>query len=47
MGIDDIKWILDRWDGVVWIGLIRLRIKTSGGLSWTWLCEMMGEFLSS
>jgi hypothetical protein len=23
------------WDGVDWIGLIRLRIRTSGGLLWT------------
>jgi hypothetical protein len=23
------------WDGMVWIGLIWLRIGTSGGLSWT------------
>jgi hypothetical protein len=23
------------WDGVEWIGLIRLRIGTSGGLLWT------------
>jgi hypothetical protein len=27
-----LKWILERYDGTVWIGLIRLRIGTSGGL---------------
>jgi hypothetical protein len=25
-------WILERWDGVVWPGLVWLRIGTSGGL---------------
>jgi hypothetical protein len=25
-------WILEREDGMVWIGLIWLRIRTSGGL---------------
>jgi hypothetical protein len=25
-------WILERYDGVVWIGLMWLRIGTSGGL---------------
>jgi hypothetical protein len=29
---DNIKWILERKDGVVWSGLIRLRIGTGGGL---------------
>jgi hypothetical protein len=27
-----LKWILERQDGLVWIGLIWLRIGTSGGL---------------
>jgi hypothetical protein len=27
-----LKWILERWDEMVWIGLIWLRIGTSGGL---------------
>jgi hypothetical protein len=27
-----LKLILERWDGTVWIGLIWLRIGTSGGL---------------
>jgi hypothetical protein len=27
-----IKWILQRYDETVWIGLIRLRIRSSGGL---------------
>jgi hypothetical protein len=27
-----LKWILDRYDGMVWIGSIWLRIGTSGGL---------------
>jgi hypothetical protein len=27
-----LKWILGRQDGIVWIGLIWLRIGTSGGL---------------
>jgi hypothetical protein len=31
-----LKWILERWDGVVWSGLIRLRIGTSRRLLWTW-----------
>jgi PAS domain-containing protein len=30
--MDNIKLILDRQDGMVWIGLIWLRIGTSGGL---------------
>jgi hypothetical protein len=25
------KWILERYDGMVWIGLIRLKIGASGG----------------
>jgi hypothetical protein len=29
---EDIKWILERQDGVVWTGLFWLRIGTSGGL---------------
>jgi hypothetical protein len=27
-----LKWILERWDEVVWTGVIWLRIGTSGGL---------------
>jgi hypothetical protein len=27
-----LKWILERQDGMVWIGLVWLRIGTSGGL---------------
>jgi hypothetical protein len=27
-----LKWILQRWDGIIWIGSIWLRIGTSGGL---------------
>jgi hypothetical protein len=27
-----LKWILERKDGMVWIGLMWLRIETSGGL---------------
>jgi hypothetical protein len=27
-----LKWILERYDGMVWIGLIWLRIGISGGL---------------
>jgi hypothetical protein len=27
-----LKWILERWDGMVWIGLTRLRVGASGGL---------------
>jgi hypothetical protein len=27
-----LKWILDRYGGMVWIGLIWLRIGTGGGL---------------
>jgi hypothetical protein len=26
------RWILERYDGVVWTGLVWLRIKTSGEL---------------
>jgi hypothetical protein len=29
---DSIKWILERWDGMGWTGLILLRIGTSGRL---------------
>jgi hypothetical protein len=29
--VDNIKWILERYDGVVWTGLIWLRIGTSEG----------------
>jgi hypothetical protein len=29
---DIIKWILEKWDEVVWTGLTWLRIGTSGGL---------------
>jgi hypothetical protein len=31
-----LEWILERYDGVVWTGLIWLRIGTSGGLLLTW-----------
>jgi hypothetical protein len=27
-----LRWILERYDGVVWTGFIWLRIRTSGGL---------------
>jgi hypothetical protein len=27
-----LKWILERYDGMVWIGFVWLRIGTSGGL---------------
>jgi hypothetical protein len=27
-----LRWILERYDGVVWTGLVWLRIGTSGGL---------------
>jgi hypothetical protein len=27
-----LRWILEKWDGVVWTELIWLRIGTSGGL---------------
>jgi hypothetical protein len=30
--VDNIKWILLRWNGIVWTGSIWLRIGTSGGL---------------
>jgi hypothetical protein len=30
--VDNTKWILERYDGMVWIRLIWLRIRTSGGL---------------
>jgi hypothetical protein len=30
--VDNINMILEKQDGMVWIGLIRLRIGTSGGL---------------
>jgi hypothetical protein len=30
--VNNIKWILERWDGIAWIGLIWLRMETSGGL---------------
>jgi hypothetical protein len=26
-----LKWILERYDAILWIGLIWLRIRTSGG----------------
>jgi hypothetical protein len=28
---DNIKWILEKWDGMVWTGFIWLRIQISGG----------------
>jgi hypothetical protein len=31
-----LKWTLEREDGMVWTGLIWLRIKTSRGLLWKW-----------
>jgi hypothetical protein len=36
------KWLLERQDGVVWTGLIWLRIETSGGS-----CEHSNEHLGS
>jgi hypothetical protein len=30
-GLTILKWILERYDGMVWIGLIWFRIGTSGG----------------
>jgi hypothetical protein len=30
--IDVLGWILERWDGVMWTGLIWLRIGTGGEL---------------
>jgi hypothetical protein len=27
-----LKWILERWDGVIWTGLMWLRIETTGEL---------------
>jgi hypothetical protein len=27
-----LKWILERWDGILWIGLVWRRIGISGGL---------------
>jgi hypothetical protein len=27
-----LKYILERWDGMIWTGLISLKIRTSGGL---------------
>jgi hypothetical protein len=30
--VDNTKWILEKQDGIVWIGLIWLRVGTSGGL---------------
>jgi hypothetical protein len=30
-----LRCMLEKWDGVMWTGLIWLRIGTSGGLLWT------------
>jgi hypothetical protein len=30
-GLTILKWILEKYDGMVWIGLIWLRIGTNGG----------------
>jgi hypothetical protein len=30
--VDNIGWILERWDGVMWTGLVWLRIGTGGEL---------------
>jgi hypothetical protein len=30
--VDNIRMILERWDGVIWTGLVRLRIGTGGEL---------------
>jgi hypothetical protein len=29
---NNIKWVVERYDGVVWIGLIWFRAETNGGL---------------
>jgi hypothetical protein len=31
-GTSNIRWILERWDGELWTGLVWLRTGTSGGL---------------
>jgi hypothetical protein len=30
--VHNIRWILERWDGVIWAGLVWLRIGTGGEL---------------
>jgi hypothetical protein len=30
--VDNIRWVLERWDGVMWTGLVWLRIGTGGEL---------------
>jgi hypothetical protein len=30
--VDKLGWILERWDGVMWTGLVSLRIGTDGEL---------------
>jgi hypothetical protein len=30
--VDNIRMEMERWDGVVWTGLVWLRIRTGGGL---------------
>jgi hypothetical protein len=42
-------WILERWDGVMWTGLVWLRIGTGGELLWIWYWifgfhEMLGNY---
>jgi hypothetical protein len=31
-GLWNVRWILERWDGVMWTGLVWLRIGTGGEL---------------
>jgi hypothetical protein len=31
-----LKWILERYDGMVWTGSIWLRMRTGGGLLYVW-----------
>jgi hypothetical protein len=32
MWVGNIRWILERWDGVMWTGMFRLRTGTGGEL---------------